>query len=96
MMAVTLVDGGAKNVRLGDARVLIMINKLRKCLPFFFALSFVLATLVRSDRFSDPLVGDRIEVSWEGRFRLESLDVFMGRSWWEATVVQKAAGNRCD
>lgn len=65
-------------------------------MPDIFVLSSVLVTLVRSDRFSDPLVGDRIEVSWEGRFRLESLDVFMGRSWWEATVVQKATGNRCD
>lgn len=45
-------------------------------------------------RFRDPLVGDKIEVSWEGRFRLESLDVFVGRSWWEATVVQKVDGYR--
>ncbi|CAM9720176.1 unnamed protein product, partial [Sphacelaria rigidula] len=45
-------------------------------------------------RFRDPLVGDKIEVSWEGRFRLESLDVFVGRSWWEATVVQKVDGHR--
>lgn len=47
------------------------------------------------NRFSDPLVGDKIEVSWEGRFRLESLDVFVGRSWWEATVVEKLDGCRC-
>ncbi|CAM9280816.1 unnamed protein product [Pylaiella littoralis] len=40
-------------------------------------------------RYKDPLVGDKVEVSWEGRFRLESLDVFVGRSWWGATVVQK-------
>ncbi|CAM9136043.1 unnamed protein product [Ascophyllum nodosum] len=45
-------------------------------------------------RFDDPQVGDKIEVSWEGRFRLESLDVFVGRSWWEATVVQKVDGYR--
>lgn len=37
-------------------------------------------------------MGDKVEVSWEGRFRLESLDVFVGRSWWEATVVQKVDG----
>eukprot|EP00752_Nemacystus_decipiens_P001938 g1867.t1 len=43
-------------------------------------------------RHRDPLVGDKVEVSWEGRFRLESLDVFVGRSWWEATVVQKVDG----
>ncbi|CBN75917.1 conserved unknown protein [Ectocarpus siliculosus] len=43
-------------------------------------------------RLEDPLVGDKVEVSWEGRFRLESLDVFVGRSWWEATVVQKMDG----
>ncbi|CAM9116423.1 unnamed protein product [Hapterophycus canaliculatus] len=45
--------------------------------------------LLHRDRFNDPLVGDKVEVSWEGRFRLESLDVFVGKSWWEATVVQK-------
>lgn len=46
----------------------------------------------KSYRFNDPLVGDKVEVSWEGRFRLESLDVFVGKSWWEATVVQKVEG----
>lgn len=45
-----------------------------------------------SYRYKDPLAGDKVEVSWEGRFRLESLDVFVGRSWWEATVVQKVDG----
>ncbi|CAM9205685.1 unnamed protein product [Choristocarpus tenellus] len=45
-------------------------------------------------RFDDPLVGDKMEVSWEGKFRLETMDVFMGRSWWGATVVQKVEGYR--
>ncbi|CAM9397187.1 unnamed protein product [Scytosiphon promiscuus] len=48
--------------------------------------------LLHRYRFNDPLVGDKVEVSWEGRFRLESLDVFVGKSWWEATVVQKLDG----
>ncbi|CAM9178603.1 unnamed protein product [Discosporangium mesarthrocarpum] len=40
------------------------------------------------------MVGDKMEVSWQGKFRLETLDVFVGRSWWGATVVEKVKGYR--
>lgn len=65
--------------------------------PRFFSSALCVAVVTTEKnnnryRYKDPLVGDKVEVSWEGRFRLESLDVFVGRSWWEATVVQKVDG----
>ncbi|KAJ1454768.1 hypothetical protein M885DRAFT_521389 [Pelagophyceae sp. CCMP2097] len=43
-------------------------------------------------RIRDPTVGDRIEVAWQGRFRLEGLEVYRGLAWWAAEVCEKAAG----
>mmetsp|Transcript_16116 Transcript_16116/g.14570 ORF Transcript_16116/g.14570 Transcript_16116/m.14570 type:complete len:383 (-) Transcript_16116:200-1348(-) len=40
-------------------------------------------------RVEDPQVGDRVEVSWNGKFRLESIDVYHGLAWWVAVVVDK-------
>ncbi|CAN0407400.1 unnamed protein product, partial [Discosporangium mesarthrocarpum] len=43
-------------------------------------------------RLKDPQVGDRVEVAWRGKFRLESLEVFNGMAWWIAQVVEKDGG----
>jgi hypothetical protein len=40
-------------------------------------------------RVSNPQVGDRVQVAWRGKFRLESLDVFNGLAWWLAEVVER-------
>jgi len=40
-------------------------------------------------RLLDPWVGDKVEVSWKGRFRLEAMEVYQGQAWWEAVVVEK-------
>lgn len=40
-------------------------------------------------RMADPQKGDRVEVSWMGKFRLESSDVYHGLAWWVAIVVDK-------
>lgn len=43
-------------------------------------------------RIRDPTFGDRVEVAWQGRFRLEGLEVYRGLAWWAAEVADK----RCD
>jgi hypothetical protein len=40
-------------------------------------------------RFHDPEIGDHVEVSWNGKFRLESSDVYHGLAWWVGVVVDK-------
>ncbi|CAN0082146.1 unnamed protein product, partial [Phaeothamnion confervicola] len=40
-------------------------------------------------RLQDPMPGDRVEVAWRGKFRLESLEIYNGLAWWLAEVVQK-------
>ena len=40
-------------------------------------------------RLLDPRVGDRVEVAWRGKFRLEALDIYQGLAWWVAVVVEK-------
>lgn len=40
-------------------------------------------------RFLDPQIGDGVEVSWQGKFRLESTDVYHGLAWWVAIIVDK-------
>eukprot|EP00638_Chattonella_subsalsa_P005057 CAMPEP_0117744202 /NCGR_PEP_ID=MMETSP0947-20121206/6613_1 /TAXON_ID=44440 /ORGANISM="Chattonella subsalsa, Strain CCMP2191" /LENGTH=437 /DNA_ID=CAMNT_0005561095 /DNA_START=341 /DNA_END=1651 /DNA_ORIENTATION=- len=40
-------------------------------------------------RLWDPHVGDRVEVSWKGKFRLEAQEVYNGQAWWAAEVVEK-------
>ena len=47
------------------------------------------------ERLIDPAIGDRVEVSWKGKFRLEATEVYQGRAWWVAEVVDKDinAGN---
>ena len=32
-------------------------------------------------RLADPELGDKVEVSWNGKFRLESIDVYHGLAW---------------
>ncbi|KAG5192614.1 hypothetical protein JKP88DRAFT_173095 [Tribonema minus] len=41
-------------------------------------------------RLLHPQVGDRVEVAWRGKFRLESLEVFSGLAWWLADVVARS------
>lgn len=41
------------------------------------------------DRLIDPHLGDKVEVSWKGKFRLETQDVYQGVAWWVAEVVDK-------
>lgn len=40
-------------------------------------------------RLKDPEVGDRVEVSWRGKFRLEGMEVYQGIAWWSAEIVEK-------
>jgi hypothetical protein len=40
-------------------------------------------------RLKDPQVGDKVEVAWRGKFRLETQDVYQGLAWWVAEVVDK-------
>ncbi|CAM9477169.1 unnamed protein product, partial [Sphacelaria rigidula] len=40
-------------------------------------------------RLKDPEVGDKVEVAWTGKFRLESLEVYSGMAWWRALIVAK-------
>lgn len=41
------------------------------------------------NRLADPHVGDKVEVAWRGKFRLEAVDVYQGLAWWVAEVVDK-------
>lgn len=41
------------------------------------------------ERLLDPQVGDKVEVAWRGKFRLETQDVYQGLAWWLAEVVDK-------
>ena len=47
-------------------------------------------------RIRDPTVGDRVEVAWQGRFRLEGLEVYRGLAWWAAEVAEKRADSDSD
>ncbi|KAJ1414017.1 hypothetical protein B484DRAFT_454949 [Ochromonadaceae sp. CCMP2298] len=40
-------------------------------------------------RLRDPQLGDKVEVAWRGKFRLETSDVYQGLAWWVAEVVDK-------
>jgi hypothetical protein len=40
-------------------------------------------------RLKDPELGDKVEVAWRGKFRLEARDVYQGLAWWVAEVVDK-------
>lgn len=40
-------------------------------------------------RLNDPQIGDKVEVAWRGKFRLETQDVYQGLAWWVAEVVDK-------
>ena len=42
-------------------------------------------------RLGDPALGDKVEVAWRGKFRLEAVDVYQGLAWWVAEVVDKHA-----
>lgn len=40
-------------------------------------------------RLAEPNIGDRVEVAWKGKFRLEAADTYQGVAWWIAEVVDK-------
>lgn len=40
-------------------------------------------------RLNDPVIGDKVEVAWRGKFRLETQDVYQGLAWWCAEIVDK-------
>lgn len=40
-------------------------------------------------RLKDPSLGDKVEVAWKGKFRLETNDVYQGLAWWRAEIVDK-------
>ncbi len=42
-------------------------------------------------RLRDPQVGDKVEVAWRGKFRMETQDVYQGLAWWVGEIVEKAA-----
>ena len=44
-------------------------------------------------RLISPMPGDKIEVLWNGKFRLENDVVYQGCAWWVAEVVTFDAGN---
>jgi hypothetical protein len=46
-------------------------------------------------RLRDPSAGDKVEVAWQGRFRLEGLEVYRGLAWWAAEVVEKKDNDDC-
>lgn len=43
------------------------------------------------DRVAHPNIGDHIEVSWRGKFRLEADDMYQGLAWWSGVVVACSA-----
>lgn len=38
-------------------------------------------------RIRSPCIGDKVEVAWRGKFRLEAQEVYQGLAWWVAEVV---------
>ena len=42
-----------------------------------------------ASRLKDPELGDKVEVAWRGKFRLEGMDVYQGMAWWCAEVVDR-------
>eukprot|EP01038_Epipyxis_sp_PR26KG_P012229 gene12229-16381_t len=40
-------------------------------------------------RLNDPQIGDKVEVAWRGKFRLETQEVYQGLAWWVAEIVDK-------
>ena len=46
------------------------------------------------ERIRDPQIGDKVEVVWQGKFRLEAFEVYHGRAWWVAEVVDKHTEQR--
>jgi hypothetical protein len=40
-------------------------------------------------RLQEPCIGDKVEVAWRGKFRLEFSDVYQGLAWWVAEIVDK-------
>lgn len=45
-------------------------------------------------RLMEPVVGDKVEVAWKGKFRLETQDVYQGLAWWTAEIVDKNADSQ--
>jgi len=45
-------------------------------------------------RLSDPQIGDKIEVAWKGKFRLEASEIYRGSAWWIAEVVERNEAQR--
>lgn len=43
--------------------------------------------MLYKDRLAYPYIGDGIEVSWRGKFRLEANDIYQGLAWWRGVVV---------
>ncbi|CAM9160471.1 unnamed protein product [Chrysoparadoxa australica] len=40
-----------------------------------------------AQRLEAPQNGDKVQVAWKGKFRLESLEIYNGLAWWVAEVV---------
>jgi hypothetical protein len=40
-------------------------------------------------RLNEPEVGDKVEVAWRGKFRIETDEVYQGLAWWIAEIVEK-------
>ena len=45
-------------------------------------------------RLEDPFAGDKVQVCWRGKFRLESADLYHGLAWWHAEIVDKDTANK--
>ena len=42
-------------------------------------------------RFADPVVGDKIQAAWNGKFRLNAMEMLRGQAYWPAEIIAKDA-----
>ena len=40
-------------------------------------------------RFIDPIVGDKIQAAWNGKFRLNAMEMLRGHAYWPAEIIEK-------
>lgn len=45
-------------------------------------------------RYQHPQIGDRVEVAWRGKFRLEAMEIYQGLAWWVAEIVDRDPEHR--
>ena len=40
-------------------------------------------------RFADPIIGDKIQAAWNGKFRLNAMEMLRGQAYWPAEIIDK-------